>query len=99
MTAARTPAEHEQTLDTVVQARSLALLAVRAEKRETGATSEHPDWSALNEAKWAAYEEAAEVIPGSQDAYNESEEQFLAILNDVAFSTDHALARKWGLPW
>jgi hypothetical protein len=91
--------QHDETVATVTAMRDAAKAAVAAEEAETDVDSTSARWPHLNEVKWAAYEAAADLIPGGQSVLDDSEEQFVVLVTEVAESTDHALARKWGLPW
>jgi hypothetical protein len=95
MTAATRP----ETLRTVHAARAAAQAAVDAEAAEQRAHRENgPDeeWETRNAEKWHAYETAAELEPGMPEM---SEEAMLERFAEIAGSSDHALARRWKLPW
>lgn len=94
------PEKRAETLHTIRQIRTLVGEALTLELREGQASAEgSDDWGDINDAKWHAYEAAAEVLPNGVAVLERGEEGFLAMLQEFSEATSYQIARKVGLPW
>jgi hypothetical protein len=98
--AMEAPEVRAETLSSVAIIRSKVGEALFLELREGQASAEgDPAWDDINNAKWAAYQEAAEVLPNGEAVLANSEDAFLALLQEFESATNYQIAQKVSLPW
>jgi hypothetical protein len=94
------PEVRAETLSSIALIRSKVNRALRLEIREGQASAEgSEDWDDINNTKWAAYHEAAEMVPNGEAVLANSEDAFLVLLEEVSGASDYQIARDLGLAW
>lgn len=95
------PEQRAETLHTIRQFRSALGSALSLELREGQASAEgSDDWEEINDAKWAAYTAAAEMIPGGVGMLDLfGEDAFLRLISEYNDMTSYQMAKALKLPW